>query len=57
MGAILSSRPIYNESMRTGVIPMDLRDAIVTPLFKNGSRSETNKSNFHSMQGAGDIYM
>src|SRR6218665_3236690 len=31
---------MYNESIRTGIVPMDWRDAIVTPLFKNGNRSE-----------------
>ena len=39
MEAILSS--MYNESIRTGIVPRDWRDAIVTPLFKKGNRSET----------------
>ena len=31
---------IFNESIRTGVIPRDWRDALVTPIFKKGKRSE-----------------
>src|SRR6218665_592195 len=37
--AILSN--MYNESTRTGIVPRDWRDAIVTPLFKKGNRNET----------------
>src|SRR5688572_23844691 len=33
---------LFNESSKTGVVPRDWRDAIVTPLFKKGSKSETN---------------
>ena len=40
MGAILSN--MYNESIRTGIVPRDWRDAIVTPLLKKGNRSETS---------------
>ena len=39
VGAILSN--MYNESIKTGIVPRDWRDAIVTPLFKKGNRSET----------------
>src|SRR6218665_302265 len=39
VGAILST--MYNESIRTGIVPKDWRDAIVKPLFKKGNRSET----------------
>ena len=38
IGASLSG--FFNESIKTGVIPRDWRDAIVTPLFKKGSRSD-----------------
>ena len=31
---------IFNKSIRTGVVPRDWRDALVTPLFKKGNRSE-----------------
>jgi hypothetical protein len=31
---------IFNESIRTGVVPSDWKDALVTPLFKKGNRSE-----------------
>ena len=40
VGAFLSE--IFNESIKSGVIPRDWRDAIVTPLFKKGSKSETS---------------
>ncbi|ESO12452.1 hypothetical protein HELRODRAFT_137313, partial [Helobdella robusta] len=33
---------IFNDSLRSGNIPRDWRDAIVTPLFKKGLRSETS---------------
>jgi len=33
---------IFNDSIKSGVIPRDWRDAIVTPLFKKGSRSDTS---------------
>ena len=31
---------IFNESLRTGEVPRDWRDALVTPLFKKGSRND-----------------
>ena len=40
IGAILAG--IFNDSIKSGVIPRDWRDAIVTPLFKKGSRGETS---------------
>ena len=40
VGAFLSE--IFNESIKSGVIPRDWMDAIVTPLFKKVSRSESS---------------
>jgi hypothetical protein len=40
VGDILSG--IFNESIKSGEIPREWRDAIVTPLFKKGNRSEAS---------------
>ena len=40
VGAILAD--MFNESLTSGVVPRDWRDAIVTPLLKKGSRSEAS---------------
>ena len=40
IGAIITE--LFIESIKTGDIPKDWRDAIVTPLFKKGSRSDTS---------------
>jgi len=40
IGATLSQ--IFNESIETGEMPRDWKDAIITPLFKKGSRSDTS---------------
>ena len=40
IGAIIAE--LFIESIKTGEIPKDWRDAIVTPLFKIGSRSDTS---------------
>ena len=40
IGAIIAE--FFIESIKTGEIPKDWRDAIVTPLFKKGSRSDTS---------------
>ena len=39
IGAVLAG--IFNESIMSGVVPRDWRDAIITPLFKKGNRWET----------------
>ena len=33
---------LYKDSIETGVVPRDCRDAIVVPLFKKGNRSKVN---------------
>ena len=35
---------LFNKSLETGTIPQNLRDANVTPIFKNGSKTQCNNS-------------